>query len=70
MATLLEFGGKPDFHEVDGSLMIDGAGAKAKDVGVVVSTAHAGRKFVENKRSPHGREFVGGNAHANARSTN
>lgn len=67
MTAFLEFGGEPNFHEIDGSLMIDGARPQAEHVGIIVRPAHARGELVDGQGGPNPWKLIGGNAHSHAR---
>jgi hypothetical protein len=67
MATPFKRGIQPDFNQMIGQFLADQITRQTQHVQIVVPTAHFGRNIVVAWCGTHAGEFVGHNAHANAR---
>src|SRR5690606_38942749 len=65
-----KLGGEKRVGDLQGEAGTDNARAKAQDVGVVMLPGHPGRKGLRAQGSPHARDLVRGDGHADAGAAN
>ena len=61
---------QPSLHDRPSQLLADNAGAKGKDIGIVMSFSHARRVFVATKGTASAEDLVGSDGTADASPAN